>query len=149
MIPERDGMRHLMKGMVKEMEVVGAPGSDRLPKAEVTITLTDYDFILSRPLRRGRQIITVRNAGKQAHMVALLKLEPGKTAADYPKWTRRHEGPPPAVTHGGTTGMDHGVINTMEVDLEPGEYGLLCFVPDAKDGRSHLAHGMIKQIRVL
>jgi len=29
-----------------------------------------------------------------------------------------------------------------------GDYALLCFVPDAKDGKPHLAHGMVKQFSV-
>ena len=31
----------------------------------------------------------------------------------------------------------------MHVDLEPGEYIALCFVPDANDGAPHLVHGMV------
>jgi hypothetical protein len=34
------------------------------------------------------------------------------------------------------------------VDLPAGEYGIICFDPDAKDGKPHLAHGMIKQLSV-
>ena len=34
------------------------------------------------------------------------------------------------------------------VDLEPGEYALICFIPDDKDGKPHVAHGMISQITV-
>jgi hypothetical protein len=40
------------------------------------------------------------------------------------------------------------VENTIEVNLEPGEYGLICFVPDAKDGKPHIAHGMVTQFTV-
>lgn len=57
-------------------------------------------------------MIAVRNTAAQSHMVVLLKLEPGKTPADYTRWAIRHEGSPPG-------------------------------------GKPHLAHGMIKQIRVL
>ena len=33
-------------------------------------------------------------------------------------------------------------------DLTPGNYALLCFVPDAKDGKPHLEHGMVKQFKI-
>jgi len=33
-------------------------------------------------------------------------------------------------------------------DFTPGNYILMCFLPDAKDGKPHLAHGMTKQITV-
>jgi uncharacterized cupredoxin-like copper-binding protein len=49
---------------------------------------------------------------------------------------------------GGVTAIasnDHG---TFSVDLPAGDYGLICFVPDAKDGKPHLAHGMTKEIKV-
>ncbi len=82
-------------------------------------------------------------------MVVFLKLKPGKRPADYLRWSQNHEGPPPGIAHGGTTGMRKDVVNTIELDLDPGEYGLLCFVTDAGDGKSHLAHGMMKQVRVL
>lgn len=32
--------------------------------------------------------------------------------------------------------------------VTPGDYGLICFVPDAKDGKPHLVHGMVKTIKV-
>jgi hypothetical protein len=33
-------------------------------------------------------------------------------------------------------------------DLTPGNYVLLCFVPDAKDGKAHMEHGMVKEFKV-
>jgi hypothetical protein len=36
----------------------------------------------------------------------------------------------------------------FEADLAPGDYGMICFVPDAKDGKPHFAHGMIQQFKV-
>ncbi len=33
------------------------------------------------------------------------------------------------------------------VDLAPGEYAIVCFLPDAKDGKPHFVHGMIQQIK--
>ena len=36
----------------------------------------------------------------------------------------------------------------VEVDLAPGEYGLICFVPDSKDGKGHYRHGMAKKVTV-
>jgi hypothetical protein len=36
----------------------------------------------------------------------------------------------------------------VTLTLTAGEYGLLCFIPDAKDGKPHFVHGMIKQFVV-
>ena len=49
---------------------------------------------------------------------------------------------------GGTTGIPQNGDNDIILDLTPGEYGLLCFYPDAKDGKEHVQHGMLKQISV-
>ena len=48
----------------------------------------------------------------------------------------------------GTTDLDRGEVNIVTADFEPGEYALLCFVPDVKDGKPHTEHGMIRQITV-
>ncbi len=36
----------------------------------------------------------------------------------------------------------------LPVDLAAGNYLLVCFLPDAKDGKPHLAHGMIKEFTI-
>jgi len=33
-------------------------------------------------------------------------------------------------------------------DFAPGNYALVCFIPDSKDGKPHYAHGMTKQFNV-
>jgi hypothetical protein len=147
-IPDPDRVRHLMKGMVKELTVVGPVRGDIPPRPTVTVKLVDYAFALSAPLRAGHQVIAVRNEGTQSHMLVFLRLEPGKTPADYVRWAEQRDGPPPARTFGGTTGIAPGGLNTIEIDLEPGEYGLMCFGADVADGKPHVAHGMMQQIRV-
>ena len=120
-----------------------------LAAADATIKLVDYDFELSAPLAAGKQTILVENDGPQAHELALLKLAPGKTVADFAAWDAGGmKGPPPAEPIGGVVALDTGTRATFTADLTPGDYGLLCYVPDAKDGRPHLAHGMIKTIKV-
>jgi uncharacterized cupredoxin-like copper-binding protein len=49
---------------------------------------------------------------------------------------------------GGTSFLSAGESNQVTADFEAGEYALLCFVPDAKDGKPHVAHGMVRQITV-
>jgi hypothetical protein len=150
-IPSPDRVIHASKGMVLPFEVTPAPeaATAALPAPDATIKLIDYDFQLSQPLTAGKRTILVENAGPQPHEVALLKLAPGKTVADFAAWDAGGmKGPPPAEPIGGVVALDKGASATFTVDLTPGDYGLLCFVPDAKDGRPHLAHGMIKTIKV-
>ena len=46
------------------------------------------------------------------------------------------------------SGIMPGAHVFVEVDLPPGEYGLLCFLPDAKDGKPHFLHGMARSTTV-
>ena len=150
-IPSPDRVIHASKGMVKPFEVTSAASasSTDLPETDATIRLVDYDFEISKPLVAGKQTILVENAGPQAHEVALLKLAPGKTVADFAAWDQGGmKGPPPAEPVGGVVALDKGGRASFTADLTPGDYGLLCFIPDSKDGRPHLAHGMIKTIKV-
>jgi hypothetical protein len=48
---------------------------------------------------------------------------------------------------GGTTVIAKGGVNYITAQFAPGEYGLICFMPDARDGKPHL-HGMMKQFTV-
>jgi hypothetical protein len=49
---------------------------------------------------------------------------------------------------GGVVVLEKGGKSTFTADLAAGDYGLICFVPDAKDGKSHLAHGMMKNLKI-
>lgn len=148
-IPAADGMPHVMKGMSRELRVVGQPSGDAgEPKADIVAKLVDYDFELSAPITAGRHIIKVENAGPQPHEIVLIRLEPGKTPEDFARWGLKQEGPPPGTVHGGVSGIMPGAHVFVEVDLPPGEYGLLCFLPDAKDGKPHFLHGMARSTTV-
>jgi plastocyanin len=150
-IPSGDREIHAAKGMVKPFTVTAASSvsTAQLPESGLTITMLDYDFKLSQPLTPGRHTIRVENAGPQAHELALLKLNPGKTVADFLAWDEGGmKGPPPAQPEGGVVMLDKDGSATFSADLTAGEYALMCFVPDSKDGKPHFAHGMMKTIKV-
>jgi hypothetical protein len=148
-IPTPEGMPHVMKGMSRELSVVGpaAPAGPE-PEADLVIKLVDYDFQLSAPLPAGKHTIRVENAGPQPHEVAIVRLHPGKKPEDFAAWGMKQIGPPPGTIHGGVSGIMPGSRVFLEVDLPPGEYGLICFLPDSKDGKPHFVHGMVRQTSV-
>jgi len=148
LIPSPDGVPHLKKGMVRPLTVVGGAGhAGRLPRADARMVLVDYAFGIT-PITAGRHTIRVENAAAQPHEVLIVRLAPGKTAQDMADWALAMQGPPPGAPIGGTTDLDRGEVNIVTADFEPGEYALLCFVPDVKDGKPHTEHGMIRQITV-
>jgi hypothetical protein len=77
-----------------------------------------------------------------------VQLAPGKTIQDLGKWVDDMKGPPPGKPIGGIPAFIPGKKAFFEADLTPGEYGMICFVSDAKDGKPHVAHGMATQFKV-
>lgn len=148
-VPSADGTPHIAKGMMRPITVVpSTTPSAPEPTADVTLKLADYSFTLSKPLTAGKQVIKVEDAGPQSHEVVLVRLAPGKTAADVAAWIEKMQGPPPGEPIGGVAALHNGAHAYITVDLTPGEYGLLCFLPDAKDGKPHVAHGMMQDIKI-
>ncbi len=148
-IPGPDGMPHVTKGMAKEITVAGKDDPKAaLPKADNRITLKDYDFVLDHPLKVGKQVVQVNVAAAQPHELVLVRLAPGKTVQDFAAWGEKPTGTPPAALVGGIAPMVGEREAQFTVDLTPGEYGLICFIPDGKDGKPHFLHGMAKQFKV-
>jgi hypothetical protein len=149
LIPGPDGVPHVMKGMAQPFQVTGSSAQAALPAAQDTIRLVDYAFELSRPLTAGHHTILVVNGGPQTHELVLLRMTPGKTVKDFGGWVDAGmKGPPPAMPMGGVAALENGDQSVLSVDLPSGEYGLVCFVPDARDGKYHLLHGMGETFQV-
>ena len=148
-IPSPDGVPHVAKGMVKPLTVVPASTEGQPDAANVRMTLTDYAFVMEPEITAGRRTIEVVNQAAQPHEVFVVRLEPGKSAQDVLAWMQAGmQGPPPALPMGGTTLLSQGATNHITADFQPGEYALFCFVPDARDGKPHVAHGMVRQLTV-
>ncbi len=140
---------HLMKGMVKGLVVTPASTAGAAPAADVEMRMNDYSFTLSRPLTAGRHTVRVSNLASQSHEFVLVRLAPGKSAADMAAWVESGmKGAPPGMPLGGTTQLARGRTVDVPMELAPGSYGLICFIPDAKDGKPHSAHGMTQTFMV-
>jgi hypothetical protein len=124
--------------VVKAADAPSAPS----PVADINMTLRDYAFDISPALTAGRHTVKVDNIAQQDHEFFLFKLDSGKTAEDFMNWGEKYEGPPPGIPMGGLAGMAAGSTSFVELDLTPGNYLMVCFIP-APDGKAHLAHGMM------
>jgi plastocyanin len=147
-----DGTPHASKGMVKPLVVTASTGPMAAePTADITITAKDYTWDVSGPITAGTHTFRVENAGPQVHEVQIFQLAAGKTAKDLQAWvTGGMKGEPPAKEVGGFVGPmpvagEHGFFTTT---LAAGKYVFICFVPDMKDAKPHVAHGMMKEITV-
>lgn len=151
-IPSLDGKPHVMKGMYRRLVVTPAPQGAPVaaePNADVTVKLSDYAFAVSTPLTAGTHVIRVENDGPQLHELTIERLAPGKSAADFQQWIAGGmRGTPPVEPASGFAGPSNGRVGWLTVTLKPGNYLLNCYVPDAKDGKPHFAHGMLQQVTI-
>jgi hypothetical protein len=151
-VPSPDGTPHIAKGMMRPLTVVPSTAHNAstaaAPVPDVTMKLVDYGFEPSKSLTPGKHLIRIENDGSQDHELVLVRLAPGKTAQDVAAWIEKMDGPPPGEPLGGIAAIHPGGYGFITADLAPGEYGLLCFVPDSKDGKPHVMHGMVRQFKV-
>jgi hypothetical protein len=147
-IPSADGKPHLMKGMIKALTVIAPPKPATPAAADVAVTLTDFDFTFTVPLASGKHLLRVETTSSQPHEIVIAKLPAGKTPADILAWVDKQVGPPPVESIVGSSGVSKGEVNLVPIDLAPGDYALMCFMLDGKDGKLHAVHGMMKQIKV-
>jgi len=148
-----DGQPHFMKGMMKELTVAARHGVEQAgksvaPAPDVTMTLDDYTFNTSAPITTATKTIRIRNVAAQSHEVVIMKLDAGVTPEQFLQALEKPQGPPPGKILGGVTGIAKGRTIDLSATFTPGDYTLLCFVPDAKDGKPHIAHGMVKNFTV-
>ena len=86
----KDGKSHFTKGMIRQLAVVPASGSNGgEPKVDSRIVMKDYSYTISTALHAGRQTVRVENAGTQPHEAILFRLGEGKTPAEFLEWTGR------------------------------------------------------------
>lgn len=157
-VPGADHVSHAFRGMMRTLTVVAPKSGGAVPararrtqleRADNVLTLHDYAFTVARPLIAGAQRIDVRNSADQPHEVELFRLASGTTFADLVAWVRKDDGSaPPATPLGGAAALARGLSTQLTLTLERGDYALVCFWPDARDGQPHSAHGMIARFTV-
>jgi hypothetical protein len=142
---------HYTKGMVHALKVTAASGTPAAePTADVTIALADYKFTPTGPITTaGNHTFKLVNNGPQDHEVELFRFAPGKTMKDLGEFIKgTANGPPPGDAIGGVSGGPTTRVSYFTANLTPGKYVMLCFIPDMKDGKAHLEHGMIREFEV-
>lgn len=118
---------------------------------EVTITATEYKFDAPAEIPAGLTNLRMVNSGKEHHHATLIKLDSGKTFEDLMNGMKAMKPgtPPPGwvIPAGGPNAVGSGATSALTMVLEPGNYAIVCFIPDPK-GVPHVAHGMTKALTV-
>jgi hypothetical protein len=109
--------------------------------AAIDVEIDDLSFTLEETTVSGPNVVLRgENDADEDHEMLVLRLAPGYTTADL----LRAAGPdlPEQVTFIGEIPVRAGEENDLVlVDLEAGEYTIVCLFPDAQ-GTPHLAQGM-------
>jgi hypothetical protein len=135
--------------MAKAFTVTAPARQGALPPADVTLSLTDYDFTFAKPLTRGRHTVAVTNNGAQGHMVVLNRFPKGEGIKEFLDWAMDPKGKlGPGHAMGGVAEIAPGQTVNFSENFTPGHYGMICFTADAKDGKPHFLHGMQKEFDV-
>lgn len=145
-VPGPDGVVHVAKGMIAELEVTtGAPPAPP-PAAAAELTIAD-GAIQGAPseLKAGTVTFKAINGGKGPHELGVARLESGKTIQDLDRYfTTKFEegvdpgGPPPGEVLASVFDFPPAEAVYLTVELRPGTYFLGCTYsedegPDPKD----------------
>lgn len=125
------------------------------PEADVEVTLIDFAFALPTKIEAGEQLWLVENLGEQWHEMGIFPVEEGLSKAEYTALI--HEmaemsGPEAAAASPAAfwVPMGQGERAWTSIDLEPGTYAVICFLPDlmSEEGTPHAHRGMSQIITV-
>ncbi len=150
LIPDSQGVPHVMLGMEKEFTVIPVRAvAYEEPSADLAITQRDFHFDVSAPITAGTHTVQVTNGGGQPHEVLVVRLAPGATVKDFvAAFEPGASGPPPGKPVGGIVGIDRGGRAFFTATFEPGHYALICFLPDQQTGKEHFTQGMIREFTI-
>lgn len=131
----------------------GSGAAPTAPAAAVNVDLIDFQFTMPETIKAGAQTWQIENKGSQWHEMVVIKLNEGATVQDVLAVLMSEEppeGPPPFEQVAFWEPMSAGERAWMDVDLPPGDYTVVCFLPDfASDPpASHLEHGMVRTLTV-
>lgn len=112
----------------------------------VEIVASEFAFSMPDEIPAGVVEVTMHNDGSQVHHAQLARLNEGVTLEQFQAALQQGETAAfPLITFvGGPGPMPHAGDQTVTLELEPGQYLALCFIPDPADGAPHLAKGMIR-----
>jgi hypothetical protein len=130
----------------------GTPAAAPAPTVSATVTETEFAFGgLDGGVPAGPQVWSVENQGTEPHMLVVLGVPAGMTKDQFMTMMSMPENatPPAGVNpadfrdSGGIFLQSGGTTVWPVLDLEPGHYLALCFVPDPRNGMPHVMEGMI------
>lgn len=140
----------------------GSSSSSPTPKSggsdTVDVSMGEFAFNVSGKLTAGGRI-QLSNKGEEMHMMGVVKLKDGVTVAKVKETLAKadpsgQEDPLKALTDGevgwpGSIVTPGHELTISAANLEPGRYGLICYLPSEGKGTPHFAQGMVGELEVV
>jgi hypothetical protein len=121
-------------------------GGEEASTTDITVTADEYSFDLSATPTADTQEITLRNDGKQDHVLVFARINEGFTLDEAFK-LEGEKGSAEEVIQ--STGVKPGQTTMVKVKgpLEAGNYAMVCPVP-AGGGKTHYDLGQVQEFEI-
>src|SRR5262249_28801019 len=148
-IPTKDHQTHAALGMQKALLVTKNAPTPPDFYGNFHMAMFDYEFVVVRPLKKGRHTFYVINRGSQTHQASLVRLNPGASVQDVLAAFELH-GPRsiPGKLIGGISGLEPGGDGTFTAEITPGSYAIICMFSNPIAGSWHAAKGMVMNFTI-
>jgi uncharacterized cupredoxin-like copper-binding protein len=116
----------------------------------VTVRASEFAFAAPKSIVAGQTTFRLINDGKELHHITILKLGAGKTIKDVQAAMKDPNAAPPAWLEavGGPNAAVPGSTIEATLDVAPGNYVLVCFIPSPGEQMPHAAKGMMLPLTV-
>lgn len=145
-----DGTPHFLRGMTRSFFAVGGGASHAAPRAAGTVLEFDHQINVPHVITHSKPLLLKVVVRDQTHEFGLLRVPDGTTKQDllncFTGTSCSLKAPP--IDAGGAAAIAPGSTHWVELNLAPGTYAAVCFVPDIKTGMPHALMGMITVFKV-
>lgn len=138
------GVPHFLLGMHKSFFVEGE-FEGAAPKSAGTIVESDHEIDVPAVIHNAGRMTLKIVVRDQTHEFGLLRVPAGTTRAQVLACIRGQTCTVKAapIDSGGAQASAPGRTHWVELNLQPGTYAALCFVPDIRTGMPHAVMGMV------
>jgi len=135
-------------GSVRAQDATPAAGSYPV----VAIEAKEYAFDIPASISGGWTQINFRNIGGTTHHAMFMKLNDGVTQDAFKEAAMGSDNFGAlfalSVSVGGAPSIDPGITATTILNLDPGQYAVICAIPDDATGMPHYQMGMLAPVEV-
>jgi len=156
-VPDATGVAHALKGMTNALTVSGETTGEAASRPEPVGASVDGTIELTKdgyrfPERMGRGWYHVRNTDDALHEVSLMRLggslSDDRTAMLVEDLAANRTPPVTLEAYGGMGAISAGFDGYLHLDLAPGDYLAVDFMPDPGRPRPHMLDGYWARFRV-